>query len=631
MESFYLFWTMGDNNNFNISAKDITAEDSLVRDRYVNTTKDLCSYKMRTSVAKVPAWIDVLTSFYSSNPDFEIRANTQNDKSVLRIKREGGKKSALTITVFGTGSITIQGDKSELEGFVQRFDTIKKLLDEKLGISDHAIPARPLPTVSIPPPDTETIESTQPGTSSAVEETDQANILSPERSSGPTVGQDCIDTPLGHFEIATPALPSTSKKAPPAQRLENTAQHTAQEVTPVKKGAFHKDVKKGDRIRQMEAEILSMDKRMTSHFDQLRELVIDAIDEKVNELKQSVIRESNPVSILSDESNARVEALESELKAAKEKNRKLEEESRRAAERDRTNEAKIVSLSDLVKVANEEKSALNTTIQGLHNQIRLLEERKRSSENFHPAPSDYTQPRAQQNEERSDRWQAVRRTERPNQSQSNARSAEQRNTQRSDQSQTVRQPERRQLSHSRSIPLKHLVQSDSHTRYIVPRRVGENTRINTHRGATIRDGTAYFKSNRAIFEPTESVTLHFGSNTILQNRNMNRSDLIEKVMLDYEELVKAARRRYPNITINVSEVFTLGKMRNMSESERLQLNEIITDINFELRSLTRLDRNLRITRHSEINDNTNLRFDGLHLNDAGLEIFTKDLARSLYY
>ena len=50
-------------DDFNISAKDILAEDTLVRDVFENTTKGLCSLKLRTSIGRVLTWIDSIMGY----------------------------------------------------------------------------------------------------------------------------------------------------------------------------------------------------------------------------------------------------------------------------------------------------------------------------------------------------------------------------------------------------------------------------------------------------------------------------------------------------------------------------------------------------------------------------------------
>ena len=130
---------MGD---YNISAKDILAEDTLVRDVFENTTKGLCSLKLRTSVSRVPTWIDTLIGYYGQKEDMNAYQSRSNTCNTIRVKRINGKKSVLTIHLYpSTGSVTIQGDQSELREFEKEFDRIKEWLPA-------AVPKRPAPSVN---------------------------------------------------------------------------------------------------------------------------------------------------------------------------------------------------------------------------------------------------------------------------------------------------------------------------------------------------------------------------------------------------------------------------------------------------------------------------------------------------
>ena len=116
--------------------------------------------------------------------------------------------------------------------------------------------------------------------------------------------------------------------------------------------------------------------------------------------------------------------------------------------------------------------------------------------------------------------------------------------------------------------VRHLVVADSHTREMIPRELGNNVRICTMGGKNIQDGQAYFESDRSTFEPSDTVTLHLGANTILQNKNMSQNDLVNMALGDFDELLRATRRRYPKVRILLSEMFSLGRMISITEEKR---------------------------------------------------------------
>ena len=238
-------------STFNISAKSIISEDTLVRDTFVNTTGGTCSYKLRTCTAKVPVWIETLKLYYNAREEFSLRANEANDKTVLRIRRvsSSARKQALTITVFSTGSVTIQGDKGELEDFVGRFEEIKKSCSSCLA-ETRSTPARQenslLDAAEVTLDLSSILQPVEPTPSGASHETP-----------GPSHAPDPV--------VATGETPKcTPEQRPtPAPRKRPTP-------------AFPQP---DDRMRVFESELIEMDKRMTSHFDQFRLLVIYAVNE----------------------------------------------------------------------------------------------------------------------------------------------------------------------------------------------------------------------------------------------------------------------------------------------------------------------------------------------------------------
>ena len=152
-------------------------------------------------------------------------------------------------------------------------------------------------------------------------------------------------------------------------------------------------------------------------------------------------------------------------------------------------------------------------------------------------------------------------------------------------------------------------------------------RISTAGGDTINEKIDFVR-NECTFEPTDSISFHVGINTILQNPTMREADLINMVM-EYEDLVEATKVWFPSTRrIQLSEIFTLGPAKKWTMTTRARLNTTIGKINHLLAVMATNDVN--IIRHVWINstDGVHAR-DGLHFNEHGIGIFTKDLSNSL--
>ena len=134
-----------------------------------------------------------------------------------------------------------------------------------------------------------------------------------------------------------------------------------------------------------------------------------------------------------------------------------------------------------------------------------------------------------------------------------------------------------------------------------------DVRISTNGGATIRNGVEYFSSDQCKENPSDSVTIHLGINTILKHQHANQNDVVNMVMRDYIDLISAAKRRFPNVKqINLSEIFTLGGSKRSSAQKRDALNTTIDIVNDHLASYAAEDPLLSTIRHQRINNNTQI-------------------------
>ena len=588
-------------SDFNISAKDILAEDTLVRDVFENTTKGLCSLKLRTNVSRVPTWIDSLLGYFNQKENASTKHTHSNTSHTIRVKQSDARKSALTIQVYpSTGCITIQGDKPELLRFESEFDAIKRW-------QPSAPTDRPTPSVNC------LMDAAEIEISQDVQVTPQLTIPKPTSAISPRPGPSGIegaDQESGQTQIGrvtpnaairkTPVQPNPSPRPTP---------------NPRKKAIPPEPASKCDsRCEKLENELLRMDKRMSDQLQQFREFIEEAL---VNRADPTSENEQCPQSFLPEEVRLREDSFVAELTASREKNVKLEGEIKRLSEeikrKDSASQGAVNSLE--ARVHDLERERISTAqvmtqkdalIHSLKSEISSLRNGLAASPSANPtlqsSPSAYQQRPFRNNEE-------------------HAENAVRRNAWRAD---------RYSWQDERRPTLRHLIRCDSHSRRVNPREVGRSIRISTAGGDTIRKTTDFIR-RECEFEPTESASFHVGINTILQNQNMREKDLINMVMGEYDDLIEATKMRFPTIKrINLSEVFTLGPSREWSQSTRAALNTTIRKVNSLLSDMAATDPRLHITRHDAINRNDETRArDGLHLNMEGIDFFTADLSRSL--
>ena len=241
--------------DLNISAKAIIAEDPLQRDLFDKTTKDLCSLKLRTNVARVPIWIETLLDFYNTQANHSAKCNHCVGKSVIRVKKEGGRRSILTITVYlTTGSVTIQGEKADLVEFEKRFDTIK---DSCKSHPTPATPNRPIPLLEIAESDIDIANTPQPIAPLPL------NLVSPKPGSS-------SELPPPKNLSQAPQLPQEQsvliQSTPPPQ--PRTRPVPAPRGT--RKAATVLPTQGGKILKNLELEFISLDKRVCSQLEQFQ-------------------------------------------------------------------------------------------------------------------------------------------------------------------------------------------------------------------------------------------------------------------------------------------------------------------------------------------------------------------------
>lgn len=333
---------MGD---YNISAKDILAEDTLVRDVFENTTKGLCSLKLRTSVSRVPTWIDTLIGYYGQKEDMNAYQSRSNTCNTIRVKRINGKKSVLTIHLYpSTGSVTIQGDQSELREFEKEFDRIKEWLPA-------AVPKRPAPSVN------ELIDAASEEIRLDIQVTPILTTPKPVTEVSPLPGpsgvQDTQANPTdGHVtpvSLLSPNLPPRTTPEPPKK------------VTPPA-------VENVERFEKLENELVRMDERFSDQLNQFRAF----FEEALANLPTQPVEQS----VLPEEVRLRDEATSTELRSRREKNEKLEAEVKRLNEELRGKEVRIQAFEQERLVAAGKLAEKDAQIHSLENEIASLRRNK---------------------------------------------------------------------------------------------------------------------------------------------------------------------------------------------------------------------------------------------------------------
>ena len=575
-------------SEYNISAKDLLLIETLYRDNYDKTTNALCALKMKAKIAMIPYWIEKMKKYFEESEDYTCeRFIGGNNKSTLRAKKITTKKS-ITITFFpSTGSITIQGDTSELMDFEKQFEVIKRYQVD--DTSQNGPQQRPNPAVP-------------------------ENIL----LAAADITIENIVTPLPTTPLAQGSAPPTSPPAGPSTRPELPKNPPATEsVNPtpppvsITSTSPPSDATSLARIKNLELEMINMDKRFTEQLAQIQKHVED-----------SARKPDQPTDV-----SLYNEALKKELGATKEQNNKLIEElctvkAEKISHQNETEKQKveILTLKNEIRVLKNKQQENSGSTQ---------QEQRLGKHPTHIEQRAYHRPtEREQNEPLYERRQAP------------TEQRAYRSAQRSDTpgNKPLYQPtytsrngvhsNGRARTHNDQQP-RHYIYADSETRGMIPREVGKNVVIKTVGGATIQDGIKHFTSNEMQHEPTESVTCHLGINSILKSRDANQNDLIDRLTEDYTELISAIKESQPRVReIFLSETFMLGDGK-WSTQRRDAMNTTVDIMNDILHSIAVRDTMVTVIPHNRINKNTHLRRDGLHLDEEGMEQFTSDMARSL--
>ena len=361
---------MGDHN---ISAKDILAEDTLVRDVFENTTKGLCSLKLRTNVSRVPTWIESLVGYYDQKEDMNTHQSRSNTCNTIRVKRNNGKKSALTIHLYPTtGSVTIQGDQSELREFEREFERIKEWLPT-------GVPKRPAPSVN------ELIDAASEDIQLNIEVTPILTTPKPISEVSPVPGPSSVQD--------TQANPTDGHVTPVSLLSPDPSPRTTPE--PPKKVA-PPTVENVERFEKLENELVRMDKRVSDQLNQFRAFFEEAL---ANLPTQPI---EPPV--LPEEIRLRDEATSIELKSRREKNEKLEAEVKRLNEELRRKEARIQAFEQERLINTGKLADKDAQIHSLKNEISTLSRKNSGAAhvpvNFNKDHTDNEVPEASQQDKR---------------------------------------------------------------------------------------------------------------------------------------------------------------------------------------------------------------------------------------
>lgn len=600
----------------NISARQIVENETLVRDNYDKTTKSLCALKLVAKTERLPAWSNGLKSFYDERSDFIIRStgNTSKthdtSKTVLKVKNENSKKS-MTINIFTTGTITIQGDFGELLGFETMFDDIKRHID-KAATPGSDIGNRPVPVIS------------------------EANTL---------------------LATATDVPDFTGSPQPVA-------------AVPKPQSRNNDDCEQ--RVNNLEHELLQMDKRFSSQLEQVKNLTTETVK---NEVASAFAKFESANSFKPPNSVETVNALSESHEMNKQLqvkiDRLLQENGALLNERD-TQKGVIDAMKKQLAAFREKLLGAGetetTTALGKGSFAKVVQSRpailngdsnsKPDSTATRPSealgdPSDVTggasrdehlprptrrlEARPEANgayarEHSSDEHlpRSTRRRTTATEALPEANGKYAREDSRDDHLRRHRRPSDQMDEQRTDRDLQHLVIADSMTRGMKPRDIGKDVRIKTMGGKTISDATAFLSSSECP-SPTKSVTFHVGVNDINHYNwdDGNENDLIEQMMDDYDELIKASKRRFPAAKIYFSHITMRGDGGRLSATQRDSFNQTVDVMNDELTDRLRREQRIRYIPHHDLNATKSMRRDGLHLDDNGLSALANDVRRCI--
>ena len=150
------------------------------------------------------------------------------------------------------------------------------------------------------------------------------------------------------------------------------------------------------------------------------------------------------------------------------------------------------------------------------------------------------------------------------------------------------------------------------------------------RGKEIRDAIDYISSNECTFKVQKSVTFHFGTNNIRNWSGRNSDDLIDSMLDDYNELIKKAKEKFPTAKIYLSNILRRSDKYpsrfNRNKGMHIDdMNQTIDIVNEEIKSRVRKERRVYYISHQELDENLQTRYDGIHLDDVGIELFVEDI------
>lgn len=743
----------------NISAKRITELNTLIRDNYDKTTQTLCALKFRTNVASLPDWKRSIESFYDNSSGHSVlprRPNRDESKVIVKIREDTNMKT-ITVTLFASGSVTVQGDFKEMLEFEKSFDEMRPKVrvfgslvrtpppktiagvplvvllpptpevtttSDEVSCYDAAADTatkRPLPfepfelssttdTASrselamsieaatfepasrIEPAKSEATGPARPaGPASSTESSsppestaknvgdDPSSVTSPqvesraaialESSLQPEITRQSSDssTSLDNVSIIASASAIDSNSLAPLECATSNASATdsnstaaVDSVTTNTSAATGKvgspifdDDSAFTKFRNLENEMISMDRRYTSKFEQLQKLIGDVV-------AKEVVR---AVSSITDGITAEIHASKGQLKAllqdsletALEDNRQLRHKNEIQqgvidAQRDQ-----LEVLSDKLRIFGEASGAVHSPpdassddqLANRQPAVRSYRDAVSNGQRSEPTPTkevpcsgraDESTMKATMAKERIDSSRKAS----PPASRTTKATGDQaihdaaRPSSRQDQPDAERQraglnePPSARVSRRELPELEHLIVADSMTRNIQPRQFGQNVRVVTMRGRKIADATKFILSDECRFDPTTSVTFHLGVNNVSTrgdnvNDRSNQNDQIEDMLADYRDLIDAARDRFPSAAIFISLILRRSYDGKVSRARVDAVNQTIDIVNDELRDIVRRERGVRFIAHRHLDEDLSTREDGLHLSSRGDHLFAQDI------
>ena len=595
-------------------------------------TKAIHQIVFKVPPVEIPIWKSTLNSVYPPE-SFRITSHPKESGNILyKIVIVGQEKTkpSLTISIYETGTIMVQGDNTMLETF--GFDKFEAWKTGVVFITDNTH-LTPLKFVGSP--------TRVPGTPYRVE-TSPLNLTTPSRNTATEI---------------------------------NITPKVASKVTP-NQAPRHINEQMKNRLSNLEDELIKTNTNQREFVETVQTIIVDSIksavdsaitslwvkiSEKLDKTAEPSVESNNDKATIVDNIIMKIDSLRNDNAILLEK----EQEIQNLITKLHISSGEIETLRSDFKTLADTESALRTELKktmldckNLQGYIKMKHEASNQQKNnattqtFTPVGQVQYKPQDKHTEQHDPK--SLRQTTRLStisehssdvkatnevqygnvvqfgKSDSGLSAGKQQTWQNADlphpssfdlQKETLLGQRETHGTHGnntkREIPL--FIIGDSMIGSLKTREFRDEryTKIHTMRGKRIEDAVDFLE-NECDFTVTEHCILHFATNN-LQDKANNQEELIGQILEKYKALVNVARTKFPKAQIHISAILSRFDMCDVTE-------QIIEIINSQLKTIADEDSMLSFIDHTYIDNRKWLirQSDKLHLTWRGSECLSRD-------